>query len=78
MLFPPGSKILETVNQIKQNITICTHLSKADNVDHSMLVQNLERYGIRGMALSFLLKSYNANCSKNKYIGKQLKQRCHV
>lgn len=54
-------KILESLNQDKNTITMCLDLSKAfDSVDHEILCRKLELYGVRGVALS-LLQSYLSN-----------------
>ena len=51
-------RILENVNNDKHTISIYLDLSKAfDSVNHEILLNKLEHYGIRGAALNFF-KSY--------------------
>ena len=50
--------LLKNIDENKITCTIFLDLAKAfDTVDHRILIMKLERYGIRGQALS-LLKSY--------------------
>lgn len=54
-------KIVESLNVKQQTLALCLDLSKAfDSVDHDGLIVKLERYGIRGNALS-LIRSYLGN-----------------
>ena len=54
-------KILENVDNSKHTISIYLDLSKAfDSVNHSILLNKLEHYGIRGTALDFF-QSYLTN-----------------
>lgn len=49
-------EILESVNQNKHTVAVCLDLSKAfDSVDHSILIEKMERYGIRGVALKLVV-----------------------
>ena len=54
-------KVLENVDNDEHSISIFLDLSKAfDSVNHKILLNKLEHYGIRGISLSFF-KSYLSN-----------------
>lgn len=71
-------KILDSLNNKKHTLTMCLDLSKAfDSVDHIVLINKLENYGVRGVALA-LIKSYLQNrkqrvVEKDKLTGTLLK-----
>ena len=51
-------KVLESLNSDKNTHVMCLDLSKAfDSVDHVVLINTLEYYGIRGVSMA-LIKSY--------------------
>ena len=75
-------KILENVNNNRHTISIYLDLSKAfDSVNHAILLNKLEHYGIRGVTLSFF-KSYLSNRQQctivNGEISELLKVLCGV
>ena len=55
------NEIIDALNNYKRTAALCIDLSRAfDSVNHEILCEKLEMYGVRGVALS-LIKSYLAD-----------------